>query len=99
MSLPSKLRQVPTGTFQKCASLTTVRLGEKTELLGNYVFDGCPLTDIYISAPTPPVCSANTFTTSGAGIFSSCRLHVAKGRKLYYKYNSTWGQFARIVEE
>ena len=99
VSLPSKLRQVPTGTFQKCASLTTVRLGEKTELLGNYVFDGCPLTDIYISAPTPPVCSANTFTTSGTSIFSTCRLHVAKGRKLYYKYNSTWGQFARIVEE
>lgn len=99
VTLPSTLRQVPTGTFQKCSNLTVVRLGESTEIMGNYLFDGCPLTDIYISAPTPPVCNTNTFTSSGANIFKTCRLHVAKGSKLHYKYNSTWGQFSKIVED
>ena len=99
VSLPSTLKQVPTGTFQKCAALTTVRLGTDTELLGEYVFDGCPLTSLYIDAPTPPVCSGKTFATSGANLFTSCRVYVPKGRKAYYRGNSTWAQFKRISEE
>ena len=65
VSLPSTVKQIPTGLFQKCADLTTVHLGKNTELLGDYVFDGCPITNLYISAPTPPYCSNNTFASSG----------------------------------
>ena len=97
--LPSTLQQVPTGTFQKCSKMTTVRMGESTELLGEYVFDGCPLTDIYITATIPPVCYAKTFATSGGNFMKTCRVHVPKGRKAQYKANSIWGKFDNIMDD
>lgn len=99
VSLPSTVKQIPTGLFQKCANLTTVHLGKNTEMLGDYVFDGCPITNLYISAPTPPYCSNNTFASSGNNIFSTCRVHVPKDRRIYYRGDVIWAQFRRIVEE
>lgn len=99
VSLPSTVKQIPTGLFQKCADLTTVHLGKSTEMLGDYVFDGCPITNLYISAPTPPYCSNNTFASSGNNIFSTCRVHVPKNRRIYYRGDMIWAQFKRIVEE
>lgn len=99
VSLPSTIKQIPTGLFQKCAYLTTVHLGKNTELLGDYVFDGCPITNLYISAQTPPYCSNNTFASSGNNIFSTCRVHVPKNRRIYYRGDMIWAQFKRIVEE
>ena len=99
VSLPSTVKQIPTGLFQKCADLTTVHLGKNTELLGDYVFDGCPITNLYISAPTPPYCSNNTFASSGNNIFSTCRVHVPKNRRIYYRGDVIWAQFKRMVEE
>lgn len=97
--LPSTLKMLPTGVFQKCADLKTVRLGDDVELLSDYVFDGCPLTDLYITAPLPPVCGSNTFVTTGADFVKTCRLHVPKGRKKYYRANAKWNVFDNIVEE
>ena len=99
VSLPSTVKQIPTGLFQKCADLTTVHLGKNTEMLGDYAFDGCPITNLYISAPTPPYCSNNTFASSGNNIFSTCRVHVPKNRRIYYRGDMIWAQFKRIVEE
>lgn len=99
VSLPSTVKQIPTGLFQKCADLTTVHLVKNTEMLGDYVFDGCPITNLYISAPTPPYCSNNTFASSGNNIFSTCRVHVPKNRRIYYRGDMIWAQFKRIVEE
>lgn len=99
VSLPSTVKQIPTGLFQKCADLTTVHLGKNTEMLGDYVFDGCPITNLYISAPTPPYCSNKTFASSGNNIFSTCRVHVPKNRRIYYRGDMIWAQFKRILEE
>lgn len=99
VALPSTLKMLPTGVFQKCADLKTVRLGNDVELLSDYVFDGCPLTDLYITAPLPPVCGSNTFATTGADFVKTCRLHVPKGRKKYYRANAKWIVFDNIVEE
>lgn len=99
VSLPSTVKQIPTGLFQKCANLTTVHLGKNTEMLGDYVFDGCPITDLYISATTPPYCSNDTFASSGNNIFSTCRVHVPKDRRIYYRGDMIWAQFRRMVEE
>lgn len=99
VSLPSTVKQIPTGLFQKCADLTTVHLGKNTEMLGDYVFDGCPITNLYISATTPPYCSNSTFASSGNNIFSTCRVHVPKNRRIYYRGDMIWAQFKRIVEE
>lgn len=99
VSLPDKLKSIPTGTFQGCKELKIVRMGTKTELISDYVFDNCPLTDIYIDAPTPPVCNSKAFATSGENFLKTCILHVPKGKKTMYRYNSNWGQFQHIVEQ
>lgn len=96
--MPSNLRLIPTATFQKCSRLKTVRLGAATELISNYVFDGCPLTDLYIDAQYPPVCNSNALTST-PDFLPTCTLHVPKGRKNFYKADASWKRFGTIVEE
>lgn len=97
--LPDNLRLVPTATFQNCTRLTTVHLGSATELVSDYAFDGCPLTDLYVSAAYPPVCNANTFTSSVEDLLKTCTLHVSTGRKNLYRADSKWGKFKYIVDK
>lgn len=99
VTLPNKLKTIRTGLFQNCNQLAKVNLGASTELISDYVFDGCPLTDIYIKAVYPPVCNPNAFTTKGDDFTKSCTLHVPKGRKAMYRNNKSWKVFTNIVEE
>ena len=99
VSLPAQLKLIPTGTFQGCTRLKVVRLGQKTELISDYVFDGCPLTDLYIDATYPPVCNTNAFSTKGIDFLSTCVLHVPAGKKKLYQYNRSWGKFKHITEQ
>lgn len=99
VSLPAQLKQIPTGTFQGCTRLKVVRLGKKTELISDYVFDGCPLTDLYVESPYPPVCNENAFTTKGTNFLTTCILHVPAGKKGLYQNNRIWGKFKHIVEQ
>lgn len=96
--MPSNLRLIPTATFQKCSRLKTVRLGAATELISDYVFDGCPLTNLYIDAQYPPVCNSNALTST-PDFLPTCTLHVPKGRKNFYKADASWKRFGTIVEE
>lgn len=97
--LPDAMEQLPTGTFQNCRDLTTVHLGSKMKLVSEYAFDGCPLADLYVSANMPPVCYKTTFSTSGTDFTKTCRLHVPKGRKAYYRANSHWKAFENITDD
>ena len=99
VSLPAQLKLIPTGTFQGCTRLKVVRLGEKTELVSDYVFDGCPLTDLYVDAPYPPVCNTNAFTTKGTPFLPTCVLHVPAGKKKLYQNNRSWSKFEHIIEQ
>lgn len=99
VSLPAQLKQIPTGTFQGCTRLKAVRLGKKTELISDYVFDGCPLTNLYVESPYPPVCNENAFTTKGTNFLTTCILHVPAGKKELYQSNRIWGKFKHIVEQ
>lgn len=99
VSLPAQLKQIPTGTFQDCTRLKVVRLGKKTELISDYVFDGCPLTDLYVESPYPPVCNENAFTTKGTNFLTTCILYVPAGKKGLYQSNRIWGKFKHIVEQ
>lgn len=96
--MPSNLRLIPTATFQKCSRLKTIRLGAATELISDYVFDGCPLTNLYIDAQYPPVCNSNALTST-PDFLPTCTLHVPKGRKNFYKADASWKRFGTIVEE
>lgn len=98
VTLSDKLKTVPMGTFQHCSRLKDVHLGASTEQLSSYVFDGCPLIDLYIAATTPPTCNSNTFTTSGSDFTKTCTLHVPKGRARFYAANNYWNVFVHITE-
>lgn len=97
VKMPGSLRLVPTATFQGCMQLHVVRLGSKTEMISDYAFSDCPLTDIYVDAQLPLVCKSLSFGTSGADIFSSCRVHVPKGRVNIYKASEGWKLFKNII--
>lgn len=99
VTLPDKLGTLPAATFQDCMALTTVRIGAGTELVSDYVFDNCPITDLYVEALVPPVCRDNAFATKGHDIKKDCTLHVPKGRVAYYKAAEGWRDFSHIVEE
>lgn len=99
VTLPDKLRTVPAGTFQKCRRLRTVSLGSATEQISDYVFDGCPLTDLFVNADLPPVCNAKAFATSGNDFTKTCVVHVPKGRANYYRTSKAWKVFTHIREE
>ena len=99
VSLPAQLKQIPTGIFQGCTRLKVVRLGKKTELISDYVFDGCPLTNLYVESPYPPVCNENAFTTKGTNFLTTCTLHVSAGKRELYQNNRIWGKFKHIVEQ
>jgi len=98
VTLPANLETIATGVFQGCGSLSTVHIGGKTTILYEYVFDGCPLTDLYIDCATPPVCDETTFSNTAEDTFSACTLHVPAGCKLVYRAHSIYGKFNNIIE-
>lgn len=99
VSLSNRLTIVPAATFQQCKSLRTVRLGSATELISDYVFDGCPIANLYVSATTPPVCNSHAFTTTGSDFTKTCTLHVPKGCARYYRASRYWSVFTHIEEQ
>lgn len=96
--LPTNLKTIPTSCFQGCQQLTTVRIGSKAEQVGSYAFDYCPLSDLYIEAPTPPFCQTNALSSHGKSFTTTCILHVPTGKKLIYRNNNNWKVFTHIVE-
>lgn len=99
VKMPGSLRLLPTATFQGCRQLRVVRLGSKTEMISDYAFSDCPLTDIYVDAQLPPVCKALSFAASGSAVFGSCRVHVPKGRVNIYKASEGWNLFKNIITD
>ena len=99
VKLPANLKRIPTSTFQGCKQLKVVRIGSKTEAISDYAFDLCPLTDIYIEATLPPVCSSHAFTTRGTSFLNTCIVHVPTGKAAFYKGDVIWKQFKNIKSD
>ena len=97
--LPANLQQIPTSTFQGCTQLRVVRIGKKTELISDYAFDLCPLTDIYVEATLPPVCNKDAFSTRGTSFLNTCKIHVSKGREGFYQASNGWKDFSNILSD
>lgn len=95
--LPNSLTTLSSSLLQGCERLESVYIGSGTQMLGNYVFADCPLTDIYVSASIPPVCSSNTFTSNGTDIRSNCTLHVPSNSIQTYMNHKDWNKFKDIV--
>ena len=99
VKLPANLKRIPTSTFQGCKQLKVVRIGSKTEAISDYAFDLCPLTDIYVEAKLPPVCSSHAFTTRGTSFLNTCIVHVPTGKAAFYKGDVIWKQFKNIKSD
>lgn len=99
VKLPANLKRIPTSTFQGCKQLKVVRIGSKTEAISDYTFDLCPLTDIYVEATLPPVCSSHAFTTRGTSFLNTCIVHVPTGKVAFYKGDVIWKQFKNIKSD
>lgn len=98
ISLPDNITNISEAMFQGCVSLTTVRLGKDTELIGDFAFDNTSLRDLYVTAPQPPYVSADAFVNGSSTITAECTLHVPAGSKKIYQNHSRWKEFSRIVE-
>lgn len=96
--LSDALKTIATAAFQKCASLKEVHLGNATELLGEYVFDGTLIEHLYVNATIPPVCYDNTFVNNAIDIFDHCTLHVPSASAVMYRNHRHWGKFKNMVE-
>lgn len=99
VKLPTNLKRIPTSTFQGCKQLKVVRIGSKTEAISDYAFDLCPLTDIYVEAKLPPVCSPHAFTTRGTSFLNTCIVHVPTEKAAFYKGDVIWKQFKNIKSD
>ena len=98
ISLPDYITNISEGMFQNCTLLTTLRLGKATEFIGNFVFDGTDIKNLYVSAPIPPFTSEDAFFNRTSSIIENCVLHVPYGCKAVYRNHSDWGNFS-VIEE
>ena len=97
VTLSNNLATIPQATFQQCRKLKCIHIGSETSLIGEYVFDGCPLSDIYIAAAIPPVCYNATFNSSYP-LLKSCTLHVPESSLARYRAHKKWGNFENITK-
>lgn len=98
--LPDELYTIRRAVFQDCTSLKTVHIGNKTNLISEYAFGGCPIKDIYVDATDPPFCFLNSFSNTIEESFpSACTLHVPAGCKKKYSAKEVWSKAIKIVEQ
>lgn len=97
LTLPNSLKTLSTAILQGNSTLKKLYIGSGMELIGDYPLDGCALTDIYIYATIPPVCSSNSFTSDNKDIRRSCRLHVPSDSYRIYINHKEWGKFDSIL--
>lgn len=98
ISLPDNITNIAEGLFQNCRDLSTVRLGNGTQYIGNYAFDGTSVKDIYVGATTPPFVADQAFVNGNSTICGNCTLHVPVGCKQIYRLHKKWGLFGKIEE-
>lgn len=98
ISLPDNITNIAEGLFQNCSALTAVHLGNRTEFIGNYAFDGTNLKDLFITAPVPPYASKSAFFNRIQSITENGTLYVPVGCKAIYRNHLQWGQFSKIEE-
>lgn len=96
--LPDNMTNISEGMFQNCSSLTEVRLGTATDYIGDYVFDGTDLTDLYVGADYPPYAAPEAFTNRMKSLADECTLHVPAGTSRLYSGHKKWGIFKKIEE-
>lgn len=97
VTLPDDLVNIPEGLFQNSKSLSIVRFGSEVAYVGNYVFDGTPLRDLYIPSIYPPFFATEAFGNTASEIFENCVLHVLPSSLSLYRNHSQWGKFNHIT--
>ncbi|MDE6581475.1 MAG: leucine-rich repeat protein [Duncaniella sp.] len=90
--LPPTVSYIGTNAFQN-SSLSTLAIGEDCTYIGANAFDGTELTDIYITAQTPPAIKSNTFANYNATV----HVQGKEASRLYKKSKVGWANFKNYV--
>ena len=90
--LPPTVSYIGSNAFQN-SSLSTLAIGEDCTYIGANAFDGTELTDIYITAQTPPAIKSNTFANYNATV----HVQGKEASRLYKKSKVGWANFKNYV--
>lgn len=67
--LPPSVETIGERAFSGATSLSSVIMGSKVNSIGELAFDRCPVTEIKITAPTPPSAPKNTFSVYSGKLY------------------------------
>lgn len=67
--LPPSVETIGASAFASATSLSSVIMGSKVNSIGENAFNGCPVTEIKITAPTPPSAPKNTFSVYSGKLY------------------------------
>lgn len=67
--LPPSVETIGASAFASATSLSSVIMGSKVSSIGENAFNNCPVTEIKITAPTPPSAPKNTFSVYSGKLY------------------------------
>lgn len=90
--IPPSVETVGASAFAGCTGIKSVIMGAHVQNIGEMAFDTCPVTDVYITAPTAPAAFDNTFSNYTA------TLHVQSSEAVtsYSGSNACWNKFSNF---
>lgn len=90
VNLPPSISSISRSLFNSCRQLTSVTMGWQIENIGDYAFWGCPIDEIFITAPNSPSIGESCFGKSEI-------LHVQDeiAREAYLN-SGNWSEFKNI---
>lgn len=94
INLPSTIMSVGESAFEDCLSAATISIDSSLQTIGANAFAGCTSVEsIVCMTPTPPTCTANTFT----GINTLIPVTVPMANVEQYYAAEGWNRFANII--
>lgn len=90
LDLPSNLKEIGSGAFQNCHSLTIIHIPAFVSKIGNNVFSGCDnLTKIIVNIQTPFAIDYEVFDNT-----NNCPIYVPNESVEAYKTTQGWSDYA-----
>lgn len=100
--LPNTVREIGSAAFASSKALTTVHVGRKVKLIGDYAFTNCDnLKELYIRATTPPTLGDSALlrddATTGGYDYIGAQIYVPMESVEAYKEHATWRKYADYI--
>lgn len=97
ITLPESVKSIGSNSFSWMNNLTTFSAGQNLESIGENAFNrNLAMTDLYVSALTPPTVNTDLFTISEYNGYKNVTLHVPQTSVDDYKSAPVWQKFTSI---